>query len=68
MKINQLINQPFVHSDVAYAFSDRAFVQAMLDFELSVIQVRESNHLIPCGIFQQTKHMIMSVICCMQTV
>ena len=56
MKINQLINQPFVHSDVAYAFSDRAFVQAMLDFELSVIQVRESNHLIPCGIFQQTKH------------
>ncbi|WP_394123928.1 lyase family protein [Psychrobacter nivimaris] len=54
MKINRLINQPFVHSDVANSFSDRAFVQAMLDFELTVLEVREKNQLIPKNIFQQS--------------
>lgn len=55
MKINRLINQPFVHSDVANSFSDRAFVQAMLDFELTVLEVREKNQLIPKNIFQQSR-------------
>lgn len=55
MKINRLINQPFVHSDVANAFSDWAFVQAMLDFELTVLEMREKNQLIPKNTFQQSK-------------
>ena len=40
MHITQLINQPFVHPDIAQDFSDRLFVQAMLDFELSIIEAR----------------------------
>jgi 3-carboxy-cis,cis-muconate cycloisomerase len=55
MKINRLINQPFVHSDVANSFSDRAFIQAMLDFELTVLEARERNQLIPKNTFQQSK-------------
>lgn len=55
MKINRLINQPFVHSDIANAFSDQAFTQAMLDFELAVLKVREKNQLIPKNIFQQSQ-------------
>lgn len=55
MKITQLINQPFMHSDIAKRFSDRLFVQAMLDFELAIIEVREYHSLIPAGILQQTK-------------
>lgn len=55
MKINQLINQPFVHPNIANGFSDRAFVQAMLDFELIILEMREKNQLIPKYIFQQSK-------------
>lgn len=55
MKINRLINQPFVHPTIADDLSDRLFVQAMLDFELAIITVRESNHLIPESVFQQSK-------------
>ncbi|MBO1531601.1 hypothetical protein J3492_10325 [Psychrobacter sp. F1192] len=55
MRITQLINQPFVHPDIARDFSDRSFVQAMLDFELAIIEAREHNSLIPKGILQQTK-------------
>ena len=55
MHITQLINQPFVHPDIAQDFSDRLFVQAMLDFELSIIEAREHHSLIPTGILQQTK-------------
>ncbi|GAA0315477.1 lyase family protein [Psychrobacter aestuarii] len=56
MKINRLINQPFVHPAVAEDLSDRHFVQAMLDFELAILLVRERNGLIPEGIFAQSKH------------
>lgn len=55
MKINRLINEPFVHSNVADVFSDRAFIQAMLDFELTILEVREKNQLIPKNIFQQSR-------------
>ena len=55
MKVTQLINQPFIHSDIAKSFSDRLFVQAMLDFEMAIIEVREYHSLIPAGILQQTK-------------
>ena len=55
MKINRLINQPFVHPTIADDLSDRLFVQAMLDFELAIIAVRENNHLIPESVFQQSK-------------
>ncbi|MEN6669034.1 lyase family protein [Psychrobacter sp. B38] len=55
MKINQLINQPFVHPDIANEFSDRAFVQAMIDFELIILEIREKNQLIPNDVFQQSK-------------
>lgn len=54
MKINRLINQPFVHANSTDALSDRLFIKAMLDFELSIIKVREKNNLIPKGIFQKT--------------
>ena len=56
MKINRLINQPFVHLGVAEALSDRAFIQAMIDFELAVLEHREQNQLIPKNTFQQSKH------------
>jgi len=55
MNITQLINQPFVHPDIAHDFSDRLFVQAMIDFELAIIAVREDEDLIPNGILQQFK-------------
>lgn len=55
MQVNNLINQPFVHSDIQNDFSDRLFVQAMLDFELAIIEAREHHSLIPKGILQQTK-------------
>jgi len=55
MKINRLINQPFVHLGVAEALSDRAFIQAMIDFELAVLERREQNQLIPKNTFQQSK-------------
>lgn len=55
MKINRLINQPFVHLGVAEALSDRAFIQAMIDFELAVLEHREQNQLIPKNTFQQSK-------------
>lgn len=55
MQVNNLINQPFVHSDIQNDFSDRLFVQAMLDFELAIIEAREHHSLIPRGILQQTK-------------
>lgn len=55
MNITQLINQPFVHPDISNDFSARLFVQAMLDFELSIIEARENSSLIPKGILQQTK-------------
>ncbi|KAA0914568.1 lyase family protein [Psychrobacter sp. ANT_WB68] len=55
MHITQLINQPFVHSNIANNFSDRLFVQAMLDFELAIIEAREHHSLIPKGILQQFK-------------
>lgn len=55
MKVTQLINQPFIHSEIAKSFSDRLFVQAMLDFELAIIAVRDHHSLIPAGILQQTK-------------
>lgn len=56
MKINRLINQPFVHPAVAEDLSDRGFVQAMLDFELAIVAVRERNGLIPKGIFDSMQH------------
>lgn len=55
MNIAKLINQPFVHPDIASYFSDRFFVQAMLDFELAIIESREHHSLIPKGILQKTK-------------
>lgn len=55
MHMTKLINQPFVHPDIAHDFSDRLFVQAMLDFELAIIEAREHHSLIPKGILQQTK-------------
>ncbi|WP_198333225.1 lyase family protein [Psychrobacter aquimaris] len=55
MKINRLINQPFVHLGVAEALSDRAFIQAMINFELAVLEHREQNQLIPKNTFQQSK-------------
>lgn len=55
MRINQLINQPFLHSNTASNLSDRSFVQAMLDFELAIIEARERHGLVPIGILQQTK-------------
>lgn len=55
MNIAKLINQPFVHADIASYFSDRSFVQAMLDFELAIIESREHHSLIPKGILQKTK-------------
>ncbi|MEC5211244.1 3-carboxy-cis,cis-muconate cycloisomerase [Psychrobacter sp. PL15] len=55
MKINRLINQPFVHPDIAEDLSDRLFIRAMLDFELAIIAVRENNHLIPEGVFKRFK-------------
>ncbi|WP_420230197.1 hypothetical protein ACOBWA_03095 [Psychrobacter sp. ER1] len=56
MKINRLINQPFVHLGIAEALSDRAFIEAMIDFELAVLEHREQNQLIPKNTFQQSKH------------
>lgn len=53
MKITQLINQPFVCSDVADDFSDYLFVQAMLDFELAIIKVRENQGLVPKNTLQK---------------
>lgn len=55
MKVAQLINQPFVHADIAQDFSARFFVQAMLDFELAIIEVRENNGLIPEKTLQKSK-------------
>lgn len=55
MKINRLINQPFVHPIIANDLSDRLFIQAMLDFELAIVAVREKNQLIPKNTFQQSK-------------
>ncbi|WP_350561063.1 lyase family protein [Psychrobacter sp. CAL346-MNA-CIBAN-0220] len=55
MKITQLINQPFVHPDIANDFSDHLFVQAMLDFELAIIEVRKNQGLIPEEILQKSK-------------
>lgn len=55
MQVNNLINQPFVHSDIENEFSDRLFVQAMLDFELAIIEAKEHHSLIPKGILQQTR-------------
>ncbi|MGM8909017.1 lyase family protein [Psychrobacter sp. 1U1] len=55
MKITQLINQPFMHTNTVEHFSDRLFVQAMIDFELAIIEAREGHSLIPAGILQQTK-------------
>lgn len=55
MCITKLINQPFVHSDIENKCSDRLFIQAMLDFELAIIEAREHHSLIPKGILQQTK-------------
>lgn len=55
MHITKLINQAFVHPDIGYDFSDRLFVQAMLSFELAIIEAREHHSLIPKGILQQTK-------------
>ena len=58
MKINRLINQPFVHLGVAEALSDRAFIQAMIDFELAALEHREQNQLIPKNTFQQSKRIL----------
>ncbi|WP_201618361.1 lyase family protein [Psychrobacter urativorans] len=55
MKVTQLINQPFVHPDIAQDFSARFFVQAMLDFELAILEVRENNGLIPEKTLQRSK-------------
>ena len=55
MRITKLINQPFINTDIAHDFSDRLFVQAMLDFELAIIAAREHHSLIPKGILQQTQ-------------
>ena len=55
MKINRLINQPFVHINSVDDLSDRLFIKAMLDFELSIINIREKNNLIPKGVFQKIK-------------
>ena len=55
MKINLLINQPFVHPSIADDLSDRLFIQAMLDFELAIVAVREKNHLLPHNTHQQSK-------------
>lgn len=55
MCITKLISQPFVHSDIENECSDRLFIQAMLDFELAIIEAREHHSLIPKGILQQTK-------------
>lgn len=55
MKINRLINQPFVHPIIANDLSDRLFIQAMLDFELAIVAVREKNHIIPDNTHQQSK-------------
>ena len=55
MKINRLINQPFVHPSISDDLSDRLFIQAMLDFELAIVSVREKNHLVPHNTHQQSK-------------
>ncbi|SNT70471.1 lyase family protein [Psychrobacter sp. LV10R520-6] len=55
MKVAQLINQPFVHPDIAQDFSARFFVKAMLDFELAIIEVRENNGLVPDKTLQKSK-------------
>lgn len=42
MKINRLINQPFVHPDIADDYSDRLFIKAMLGFELAIIALKNT--------------------------
>lgn len=55
MKISKLINHPFLNSYLVSDLSDKNFVQAMIDFELAIIQVREHNSLIPQGILEKSE-------------
>lgn len=54
MKISKLINHPFLNSHLVSDLSDEKFVQAMIDFELAIIQVREHHSLIPQGILEKS--------------
>lgn len=54
MKISKLINHPFLNSYLVSDLSDKNFVQAMIDFELAIIQVREHHSLIPQGILEKS--------------